>query len=140
VTPLPLPLEVEMHTPEDVHLAVPTVQAPAAHTPGPWGISTVPTSIGTCHKIGPFPSLGNNGQTYACVYADNVRERDYGYTKVGDELLANARLIAAAPELLAACEKAVEWLDGWASAEPYIDTLLAAIEKATGAMNTSAKL
>jgi hypothetical protein len=100
-----------MHTPEDVHLAVPTVQAPAAHTPGPWGISTVPTSIGTCHKIGPFPSLGNNGQTYACVYADNVRERDYGYTKVGDELLANARLIAAAPELLEALRE-LTTLDG----------------------------
>jgi hypothetical protein len=28
--PLPLPLEVEMHTPEDVHLAAPAVEAPAA--------------------------------------------------------------------------------------------------------------
>lgn len=43
------------------------------HTPGPWPLETVKTSVGTCHKI-------------------------------GDELLANARLISAAPEMLAALE------------------------------------
>ena len=49
-----------------------------------------------------------------------------------DEVIANARLIAAAPELLEACKKAEGWLSGWASAEPYIDVLRAAIAKATG--------
>lgn len=43
-----------------------------------------------------------------------------------------ATLLAAAPELLRACEQAVEWLEGWASAEPYIGVLRAAISKATG--------
>ncbi len=70
------------------------------HTPGPWTLETVPTSIGTCHKIGPFPSLGVREENHACVYADNVRPHDYGHSHVGDELLANARLIAAAPEML----------------------------------------
>ena len=37
---------------------------------------------------------------------------------------------AAAPDLLHACEQAVEWLEGWASAEPYIGVLRAAIAKA----------
>lgn len=71
-----------------------------SHTPGPWNLETVETSLGTCHKIGPFPSLGVYPQTHACMYADNVRLTDYGNSAVGDELLANARLIAAAPELL----------------------------------------
>ena len=44
---------------------------------------------------------------------------------------ANAKLIAAAPELLDACNGAEEWLAGWASASPYIDILRAAIAKAT---------
>jgi len=81
------------------------------HTPGPWYLETVRTSIGTCHKIGPFPSNGAYGETYACVYADNINECDYGYSKTGDELLSNARLIAAAPDLLAAL-KSVEWSCG----------------------------
>lgn len=71
-------------------------------TPGPWSLETVPTSMGTCHKIGPFPSRGFHSETHACVYADSVRRHDYGHCKVGDELLANARLIAAAPDLYAA--------------------------------------
>lgn len=77
----------------------------AKHTPGPWSLETVPTSIGTCHKIGPFPcNSGIRETTYACVYADNIREHDYGHSKTGDELLANARLIAASPDLLAEAE------------------------------------
>jgi hypothetical protein len=68
----------------------------------------VTTSIGTCHKIGPFPSnSGVHKDTYACVYADNVRMDDYGHSKVGDELLANARLIAAAPCLLKALQSLI---------------------------------
>ena len=70
------------------------------HTPRPWTLETVSTVIGTCHKIGPFPSLGVHKENYACVYADYVRPHDYGHSHVGDELLANARLIAAAPEML----------------------------------------
>jgi hypothetical protein len=46
---------------------------------------------------------------------------------------ANARLIAAAPELLEACKKAEEWLEDWASAEPYMSVIRAAIAKAGGA-------
>ena len=75
------------------------------HTQGPWTLETVDTSIGTCHKIGPFPSNGARSETYACVYADNIRKHDYGHSKNGDELLANAHLIAAAPELLDVCRQ-----------------------------------
>lgn len=75
----------------------------AQFTPGPWTLETVATSAGSCHKIGPFPSLGVRDKTYACVYADGVRvgiDDRGGVCAVADELLANARLIAAAPDLL----------------------------------------
>jgi hypothetical protein len=77
------------------------------HTPGPWGLETVPTSAGSCHKIGPFPSMGVRPQVHACVYADGIRLGLDEKSPVAVELLANARLIAAAPELLEACLRLV---------------------------------
>lgn len=79
-----------------------------AHTPGPWTLETVPTSCGICHKIGPFPTQrtklnGEQCESHACVYVDNGD----GYT---DEMMANARLIAAAPQLVAALEKCIDLL------------------------------
>jgi hypothetical protein len=75
-------------------------------TPGPWTLETVPTQVGSCHKIGKFPCNGAFAEkgNYACVYADGVRVGEIG-NAVGDELLANARLIAAAPELYAENER-----------------------------------
>jgi hypothetical protein len=70
------------------------------HTPGPWKLETVKTQIGSCHKIGTFPANGARKETYACVYADTINIGDEKYSAVGTELLANAKLIAAAPELL----------------------------------------
>lgn len=43
----------------------------------------------------------------------------------------HARLIAAAPELLAACKQAEQWLESWASAEPYLSIISNAILRAT---------
>ena len=69
------------------------------HTPGPWGMETVQTSVGICHKVGPFPSTGYLKSNHACIYVDG---RASGGDSNADELLANARLIAAAPDLLEA--------------------------------------
>jgi len=69
-------------------------------TPGPWTLETVRTSIGACHKIGPFPSNGPHKEGHACVYADGEDFTNARLTSTGKELLANARLIAAAPTLL----------------------------------------
>ncbi len=88
----------------------------AAHTPGPWvlnGTTVVPIA----------------GQVeIAEILVDEELAEDGSLTGTS---LADARLIVAAPELLQACEKAVEWMEGWASADPYIDVLRAAIALAT---------
>ncbi len=73
----------------------------AKHTPGPWTVETVKTSIGVCHKVGPFPGSCGKPVGSACVYEDGMalwRVID----ELDTELLANARLMAAAPDMLAA--------------------------------------
>jgi hypothetical protein len=77
------------------------------HTPGPWTLETVKTSSGICHKVGPFPWRPNK-QNHACIYVDN-HSHDASAPR-DQELLANAHLIAAAPELLAALRKAEQFI------------------------------
>lgn len=105
------------------------------HTPGPWTLETVQTSVGVCHKIGP---LGNSTRLHsACLYDDcySDRARDL-------QLLADASLIAAAPELLEALKAATEEID-WMCANstlrisavkerPAFQQIKAAIAKAEG--------
>lgn len=74
------------------------------HTPGPWEVDTVPTQVGVCHRIGPFPSRGPETYGYACIYVDGDPAGIEGTDTLSAELRANARLIAAAPGLLAACK------------------------------------
>lgn len=100
-----------------------------SHTPGPWTLETVPTSCGICHKIGPFP-WRDGKQNHACVYVDYP-----GSGPIEAELMANARLIAAAPDLLAALKLFMEQYhtpgDTDREARPEIKAALAAIKKAT---------
>ncbi len=70
----------------------------AQHTAGPWSLETVKTSSGICHKVGPFP-WRDGKENHACIYVDYPNG---AMGPVEAELKANARLIAAAPELLAA--------------------------------------
>lgn len=79
----------------------------AKHTPGPWTLETVKTAVGICHKIGTFPQRGVRETTSACIYGDNIAIEDDKYGGIASELMANARLIAAAPDLLAACKEAL---------------------------------
>ena len=99
------------------------------HTPGPWILVTVPTSVGSCHKIGPFPN-GSRSSTFACVYADGHRLGIDDALPAAQELSANAQLIAAAPDLLDACI-AAEW-NSLDLPEFVRERLVAAIAKATG--------
>lgn len=98
------------------------------HTDGPWTLDTVVTSSGVCHKIGPFPWKAGK-ENHACIYVDYP-----GTGPIEAELLANARLIAAAPELLAALqtlERAIANNEPFSRAEH--DQAKSAIAKATGA-------
>lgn len=96
------------------------------HTPGPWTLETVTTAVGICHKIGPFPPRRPDDVTTrsACLYADYPS----GCNPADEELKANARLIAAAPELLEALEYAIRQIPELAS----VPGVKAAIAKAKG--------
>lgn len=87
------------------------------HTPGPWRVGG---STGLHNQTAINPAIG-------CAYG------------AGDEAAANARLIASAPELLAALQAAVEMYGKpggpWnvpGSAGSWIALARAAIAKATG--------
>lgn len=73
-------------------------------TPGPWKMETVPTSCGTCHRIGPFPrpSYSPKPEGWACVYDD------YPPGTGSTDLISNARLIAMAPAMAEALLMAIE--------------------------------
>jgi len=112
-----------------------------AHTPGPWSLMTVPTSVGSCHKIGPFPN-GDRVSTFACIYADGHRNGIDDANPAAQELAANARLIAAAPMLLEIVQTSIKNVRSLGPAgalasvhEPYSEWLSAlemAYSEATG--------
>lgn len=107
------------------------------HTPGPWVMDTIQTSVGICHRIGPFPPRRPDDETvrHACLYADYPS----GSNPADRELEANARLIAAAPELLEALEDLkreiilsdvdMDYIDS--HFRPWIEKARAAIARAT---------
>lgn len=73
-----------------------TTTSKPEHTPTPWGIEISETSLGSCFKIGPFPSDGAYETTHACIYVDGTHPIDYQerrLTKNAAELEANAMLI-----------------------------------------------
>ena len=86
----------------------------AEHTPGPWHIlfTSEPDSFGP----GRERYIGKSHEDQVC--------RTVGYDDRAKDI-ANAELIAAAPDLLAACEKLVAEQEeqcialGWKSAEQY---------------------
>jgi len=70
-----------------------------AHTPGPWTIHESAFSSSLVKEL----HIGTPTRTAACVYDDCAAG-----ISVRSEVEANARLIAAAPELLAALEALCE--------------------------------
>jgi hypothetical protein len=80
------------------------------HTPGPWTMETVRTSCGVCFKVGPFP-WKQGKLIHACIYADYPSPSSPEYHAA----VANATLIAAAPELLEALSAAMAFIDSHAA-------------------------
>lgn len=68
------------------------------HTPGPWLFRTAPTSAGLCHIVSAADWRG------AFIYGDGIRIGVDDALPKAQELAANARLIAAAPDLLEALD------------------------------------
>lgn len=88
------------------------------YTPGPWDFrGSVPSEGFDCFWIGP------QGASIEVATVSGPQSSQFR--------AANARLIAAAPDLYAACLAAKQWLSGWASAEPYLAEIDAALSKAT---------
>lgn len=85
------------------------------HTPGPWSTHLVDDTIVIIPRR-PLP------QKFSTL----------GHSEVADEEdFANARLIAAAPELLEALQMALVYIDGEGTPEQY-EQAIAAIAKAKG--------
>lgn len=95
------------------------------HTPGPWAVDDHDYGV-EVFRAQPMPG-GGRGEGVCAVY---------GWGAMRD---ADARLIAAAPELLEALKRALRWFDGdfpygheEAEREGATEAARAAIEKARG--------
>lgn len=105
----------------------------SGHTPGPWsvGISYPPRIIAPNNRGGAHSVSVAGVHQPKCDWGLEGMARN-GRGHRNPEVQANARLIAAAPELLAALEEAVNLLVEHAGAHPSIDDSAAAIAKARG--------
>ena len=99
------------------------------HTPGPWLFRTAPTSAGLCHIVSAADWKG------AFIYGDGIRKGVDDALPKAQELAANARLIAAAPDLLRYLKEARRTLEMWKDVAPAVSLCAdidAAIARATG--------
>ena len=98
-------------------------------TPGPWMSRTASTSAGLCHIISAADWKG------AFIYGDGIRKGIDDALPKAQELAANARLIAAAPDLLRYLKEARRTLEMWEDVAPAVSLCAdidAAIARATG--------
>tara|TARA_R110002012_G_scaffold16958_23_gene64582 strand:+ start:4617 stop:4949 length:333 start_codon:yes stop_codon:yes gene_type:complete len=107
------------------------MMAKETHTPGPWDVFP--------HYCKNDPDPGPYGETLLIGKGqfDTLAEVRPGSDEYGTEYQANARLIAAAPELLEALEKAVTFYDNLPRSHDkgegqLLDGMAAAIAKACG--------
>ena len=96
------------------------------HTPGPWEMKRLNSDLGQRFSfIG-----GHNSPEGSCVVASTPAAHGTENLRVQE---ADARLIAAAPDLLAACDAAIALLDTTTpSGRKAYEMARAAIDKAEG--------
>lgn len=80
------------------------------HTPGPWVVHSAGPHAPPLRSI----SRGDNDIAFILLYGDV----GYGENAATHDVDANANLVAAAPELLAALEE-VEWVDTGITGEDF---------------------
>lgn len=106
------------------------VEAPSTenHTPGPWIAAASASSI-----VG-WPIVGPRGRAVASVHCRRGDTPEGA--QINSEAGANARLIAAAPELYGICKQVLDWVHGKREGRCVTDELtqrlVAAIAKAEG--------
>ena len=83
------------------------------HTPGPWEVECVKTSIGRCFKVGKREFFAG-GHGCICLYDDDTSINPLPHK----EIEANAYLVASAPKLYKACKEALNYLN-----HPYTSKL-----------------
>lgn len=95
------------------------------HTPGPWFVSGVRFRMngGEWHSINRYDEAKKQDENIACV----------GFDPRNGAGLTDARLIAAAPDLLEACKRASAILrgdgaPGWGVAKDILNTAIARAE------------
>lgn len=96
------------------------------HTPGPWVETVVPTSAGSAIII------HSADHRIAIIYVDGIRKGIDDELPRSIENRANARLIAAAPELLEELEDLVAMIDPDGPLASHVKSAKAVIAKATG--------
>lgn len=100
-----------------------------AHTPGPWKLVDDVTE-------GVWIAPTDDNENVICDMVGRLSDPEAG-TQITDEDMENARLIAAAPDLLGASKAALEWFEskwpgsplGDSGVEELLDQLEAAIAK-----------
>jgi len=104
-----------------------------SHTPGPWVVWGLSSNDGEAEVVSK-----QDGSKTICWTADTYNEVD-GEGEVTSEDLSNARLIAAAPDLLAALWELVHYDEGSSEQGSYGEEVLMrckdAIAKAEGRPN-----
>lgn len=98
------------------------------HTPGPWQVAPTPTGTYGKHWV------EIRHHNYRVVHAGSFDRTSHGETETHCGVVIkpeDARMIAAAPELLAALEKALPVLERECG-DVFLDSIRSAIAKATG--------
>lgn len=93
-----------------------------SYTPGPWHVEPEKLQDGQYHVAGRAPIIYANGSPIATLARLSMKAHD----RTAE---ANARLIAAAPEMAKALREAVEYLRQY-GAGATLDNALAALKKA----------
>ncbi len=87
------------------------------HTPGEWTIDDM--SLPSRH----FIRITQAGHEICQIGQDRKRARLYGFDSLRDEIKANARLIVAAPDMLAFIDWIAEW-GPWDGQKGCYDSLM----------------